>query len=73
MQVSVLKQILKGNDTIIQTAAEPLVLVRVQKVLDQLNTDDVHFGLKQTLVEKGLDTPVGPRALRDFHQAVVLP
>lgn len=55
-----------------QTAAEPLVLVPVEEVLHLLDADDVHFGLRQALVEEVLDAPIGRCARRKLHQAKVL-
>lgn len=59
------------NDTRSNLAA-PLVFVPEEEVLDLLDADDVHRGLRQTLVEEALDFLKGQRAGRYVHQRVVL-
>lgn len=50
----------------------PLVLVPVEEVLDLLDADDVHLGVRQALMEEVLDPLVGLCASWNVHQAVVL-
>lgn len=56
----------------IQTAVVPLVLVPVEEVLDLLNADDVHLGLRHALVEDVLDPAVGLCPHWNIYQFVVI-
>jgi len=49
-----------------------LVLVPVEWVLELLDADDVHLGLRQTIIEDFLDALVSPSSHWNIQQAVIL-